>query len=113
MDADEAKDPLVIPPTTEVAAKTFTETAAGTAPTPTTGATPLSDPLREIPLPIAAETRLEVMTAFRAAPRLRDPTNTPLEDISTLLYLLQDTPESLVTLARITPCISCTEAVRI
>ena len=113
MDAEAAEDPLVIPPTTKVAAETFTKTGAGTSPTPTTGATPLSDPLRETALPTAAETRLEAMTAFRAAPRLRDPTNTPVEDISTLLHLLLDTPESLVTLARITPCIAGTEAVRI
>ena len=113
MDAEEAEDPQVIPPTTEVAVETITETEAATTPTPTTGNTPLSDPLRETPLPTAAETRLAVMTAFRAAPRLRDPTNTPLADISTLLHLLLDTPESFVTLARITPCISSTEAVRI
>ena len=30
MDAEEAEDPLVTPPTTEVAAETVTETAAGT-----------------------------------------------------------------------------------
>jgi len=113
MNAEAALDPRVIPPTSEAATETVTETAAGTTPTPTTGATPLPDPLRETPLPTVAETCLEAMTAFRAAPRLRDPTNTPLEDISTLLHLFLDTPESLVTLAHITPCISGTDALRI
>jgi hypothetical protein len=50
------------------------------------------------------------MTAFLAAPRLRDPTHTRLGDISILLHLLRDTPDCLASLSRSTPCIPEIEA---
>ncbi len=105
MDAETTADPPAVPPTTEPAPP-----AAALA---TTGNRPLSDPPLDPRLPpTPAETRQTALTAFLAAPRLRDPTHTHVSDISILLHLLRDTLECLISLSRITPCIPGTEADR-
>jgi hypothetical protein len=102
MDAETITDPPIIPPLVEPTADVVLMPAAGDTPLPEL---PLD------PLPFTAEeTRQTALTAFLAASRLRDPARIQVGDISILLHLLQDTSERLITLSRITPCITSTEA---
>ena len=102
MNAETTVNPPVIPPTDEPTPDAVPLSAAGDTPLP-------EPPLDPLP-PTTEETRQTALTAFLAAPRLRDPTHIQERDISILLYLLLDTPERLVSPFRITPCIPGTEA---
>jgi hypothetical protein len=102
MDVETTADPPVIPTTADL--------TLDAVPLPATGDTPLSyPPLDPLP-PIAEETRQTAMTAFLAAPRLRDPARLRVGDISILLFLLLDTSTRLFSLSRSTPCITTTKA---
>jgi hypothetical protein len=81
VDAETTADPPVIHPTTKP-----TPIAV---PLPATGDTSLPDPLLDPLPPTVAETRQTALTAFLAAPRLRDPTHIQVRDISILLHLLR------------------------
>jgi len=102
MDAETTADAPVIPPTTYPTPYAVPLPAAGDTPLP-------ESPLETLP-PTAEETRHTALTAFLAAPRLREPTRIQVGDISIILHLLLDTSKRLIALFRITPCITNTEA---